>query len=67
MDKLRSIAVDINQQLHRPHLLYDECFNGIAYDEELGGGLGEALGPPEVPLSLPSLGTAGRRREVRPK
>ena len=34
MDKLRSIAVDINQQLHRPHLLYDECFNGIAYDEE---------------------------------
>ena len=26
----------------------------------LGGGLGEALGPPEVPLSLPSLGTAGQ-------
>ena len=25
----------------------------------LGGGFGEALGPPEVPLSLPSLGTAG--------
>ena len=29
----------------------------------LGGGFGEAIGPPEVPLSLPSLGTAGNDKK----
>ena len=29
----------------------------------LGDGLAEALGPPEVPLSLPSLGTAGNDKK----